>query len=155
MKLEAQSEALRDLIGRVEKASGADRELDARLDFAMNRVPIYWGRGDDFGLSTPEYVDAWTDAEWCEAGRTLSSTHPHFTADLNAVIALIERKLPGWSVQLCQNRPAKPGREWSAWLEPPSTANIDKDVDLEAVKDTPALALLLAFLRAYEQEAGS
>lgn len=36
------------LVERLEKATGPDREIDARLDHATRRAGIVWGRGDDF-----------------------------------------------------------------------------------------------------------
>lgn len=50
------------LITRLEAASGADRELDARLSHHFIREGICAGRGDDSYWCPASIVDGWTDA---------------------------------------------------------------------------------------------
>lgn len=102
-----------ELLARLEAATDADREIDARLDHAVNRRGIYWGRGEDFGYTPPANVDEWDDDRWAEVARTLSSSTPSYTAteshalDLCTKIAphgrfMLERDHTGWGWAMVQ-----------------------------------------------------
>lgn len=58
------------LTERIRNGSGEDRELDWEIH------KLFWPGGPDIPLEAPELT-------------------PHFTSDLNAVFALVERELPG------------------------------------------------------------
>src|SRR3990167_736645 len=81
------------LLGRVEKASDSDRELDNLLAFWFTGAPFWiaeWGE---------EYEKRpWLAKELC--GEEKDTPPPHFTASLDAAIALVERVSPGcwWQV---------------------------------------------------------
>ncbi|MDR6511434.1 hypothetical protein J2792_002306 [Novosphingobium capsulatum] len=97
---------LPDLIARVEAAEGADRKLDAEVaDFVLGPVKPPYRRGH------------------CEK----------YTADLNAVVAMIPDGYSRWAVtgrnSATVGRPGDPKTEW-------------------VFASTPALALLAACLRA-------
>ena len=78
------------LLKRVEKASGPDRELDNLLAFWFTGAPFWiaeWGE---------EYEKRpWLAKELC--GEEKDTPPPHFTASLDAAIALCERVMtPLW-----------------------------------------------------------
>lgn len=138
---------LQDLLERVEKAEGPDREIDVAL--WLHTTPGATRRGT-------HVKHAHSDAEW-DVDETRDATGylvvvPAYTASLDAALALVERKLPGWTWRLdspdSASEPAfarLSGPEWrsgAGWAK------------------TPALALLAALLRALiaqgeaEQKAG-
>lgn len=106
---------LPDLIARVEACTGPDRELDAAI--AALLAPT-----DD-----PSYAAF-------ENGRDYPDL---YTSSLDAVLALVTEKLPGWHKKLEEREPL-------VWI-----ASIGR---FQAEAITPALALLLALLRAIEGE---
>lgn len=63
---------LQGLLERVEAASGADRKLDAAVYEALTGVTQQWGHNDA----------------------------PRVTGSIDAALALVERRLPGWGVQV-------------------------------------------------------
>ena len=84
-----------ELLSKLEAATGADRELDARLDHIVYRRGLYWGRGDDdFGYTPPAIVDGWDDERWAEAARTLSGSTPKHTLSTDAATALVRQVAP-------------------------------------------------------------
>lgn len=83
-----------ELLDRLEAATGADREIDARLDHIVYRRGLYYGRGDDLGYVPPVNVDEWDDERWREAARTLSSTTPAHTLSTDAATALVRQVAP-------------------------------------------------------------
>lgn len=81
-----------DLIDRMEKLEGPDREVDADLDVALFGGETVWKQANYTMESYP-------------ASRRLSKYHvggfanehvPIYTASLDAAAALVERVLPGW-----------------------------------------------------------
>lgn len=75
---------LQELIGRVEKATGPDREIDARVTVhfdTQTRLP-------NDGIVGPGWVIK-ADHGYIQS--------PHYTASLDAVVQLVERELPGWN----------------------------------------------------------
>jgi len=91
---------LAELLERVRKATGPDRELDGEIAATL-RV----------GNKLPDWAQNWT-GEWRptiqgfvvlmqddeQPGPNFSS--PKFTASIDAALALVERVLPGWKVSL-------------------------------------------------------
>lgn len=75
MAEEAMSDTLKDLLARVEAATGPDREIDAEL------IRIVWREDPTAWIMT-------------------NTTIPAYTASLDAIIALVEKMLPSWSWSL-------------------------------------------------------
>lgn len=111
-----------DLITRLSKLEGADRESDAEIDRAFGlHVDVY-------DLSGP-----WTRYPAPDHYRETS----RYTASVDAAIALAEKALPGWG-WLTQNCGSP-------------TALMVKDDDIYEVQAAnPAIALCIAILRAKE-----
>lgn len=91
------TQELKALLDRVEKVEGADRELDLAIVDAFglgNFIPFAshmpMGRMEKIG-------DSWIDkgdnkGPWASNERFV----PHYTASIDAALALTERVLPGW-----------------------------------------------------------
>jgi hypothetical protein len=77
---------LLELADRVEKASGPDRELDAKIALALGLPQSFFG--EHFGtpyVDGPEYHER-DKAMWSGVGKSWSA--PHYTASLDAVRTL-------------------------------------------------------------------
>lgn len=114
-----------DLIKRLKEAPGPSRELDAEI-------------ADLFGVAVylmPTEFD---------------TTAPAYTSDLNAVIALIEEKLPGvqWSLDL--DEPDEPVRYSAGLMLVPPRCDWVESWRIDASHSIPAIALLIALLEAME-----
>lgn len=78
-----------ELIERVEKCSGPDRELDCLIDcFRHNREFLGWTA--DTGIVGYRY-------EHPTIGADLGCWRIGYTSSLDAALALVEEKLPGWT----------------------------------------------------------
>lgn len=119
--------ALSDLRARVLAGSGYDRSLEwdiwaALQGVALNDTGEYRGK-----LANPE----WVIADW------------HGTSDLNAVIALVKKRLPGWKWGIRYLEDG--GYSAEVWLP-------NSPYGSEA--SSPARALLAALLEAMETNDG-
>ena len=121
---------LPSLIVRVERLEGPDREVD--LEIARALVPD---------------VICTRLVRWPPPEREEDFTHWEYTASLDAVVALAERVLPALAPAIGMN---VHHRYWHGRL---SFVRADGDVDgYSADAPTPALALLLALLRAVQAQ---
>lgn len=152
---------LSSLISRVEKATGPDRELDARIwayfagvKYVGHNVPY----GDVHGRTQVEYT--------VPPKRTRMVTNfpqtPHaepVTTSVDAAISLVERVLPGWGwvvesnthhIKACLNPEfGDPVGKYPHWAAVSNTSS-RKFEDAA----TPAIALVLATLRALQSQTG-
>jgi hypothetical protein len=124
---------LQELLSRVEKAEGPDRELDREICLAARE-----------NVST----DPLSGFVWRPNGGGGWSDVPDLTASLDAALALVERVLPGSYVELSGPRkylhiPTPVPNRWKAYI-----ATFNHDGDKTGWAATPALALLAALLRA-------
>lgn len=122
-----------DLIERVGKAEGADRNLDGA---------IYWHLLEE---NRAERELWWVELQFAATPENGDWRKP-YTSSLDAALSLVERKLPGvhWSVS---NAAVKPRA--NVWMPQP-TRPIMGPYSSGA---TPALAVCLALLRALSTEA--
>jgi len=123
------------LIERLEKLTGPDREVNEAIykHFNPEYADFVQGRG---GLVHPG------DGEDV---RVLSSVRaPYYTASLDAVIALVERELPGMAWTLGQN---VHHRYWVASLNRLNDEGAPESIAW-GQSNQPVIALLLALLRA-------
>lgn len=111
-----------DLIERLEKAGGADRELDAAIARHLAEEP------EEFCFY---FLDAWTT----------DATAPAFTSSLDAALALAE-----WVLPECDVWVGRLNGEWEADCEPKGCERHARFVDHRG--NTPALALCTAILKA-------
>lgn len=73
-----------DLIERVRKAPGPDRELDRDIHAEMYGWEKIWNEG-------LEFFQLWKDGKWIALGSI-----PAYTGSTDADLALVETVLPGW-----------------------------------------------------------
>ena len=91
---------VRELLAKVQAATGPDREIDAALALLAGEPQTFFGQ---FGLSLDHFgevdgPECFRDARWAGGGH--SYVAPTYTASLDAALALIERVLPRWSLRL-------------------------------------------------------
>ena len=145
--------AISELLERVEKATGADREIDAALYNLLHTDNFRPVAFNAFVQDDPEYFDLGRYHDGWLVGKTKRDVYAEdlerFTDSLDAALALVEAKLPGWSYGVAM-RGDKLRREGCdderayAWLKNGEQA--------EADAPTLALALCLALLRALEEQ---
>lgn len=139
-----------ELIERVEKGEGADRELDALICVALQWIGpkrpdgLHDGTIQNLRIAEdPSWPDEpWEDLNFEDAqGEAWTETTPAVVTSLDAVLALIEEKLPGWGCKMERN---PSGLSWGAiW---------NRHIDRSAEAKAPARALLAAFLRAHKEQ---
>lgn len=126
------TEHLTSLLARVEGAEGPSRRLDGDLAEALGLVPEWCAE------RSHRQPDLWRGSG---AGiRVETWLAPHFTASVDAILALIERKLPGWSCSAVKLTPDP--SEGYVW---PRHDSLRQHQGRAA---TPALALCAALLKA-------
>jgi hypothetical protein len=85
---------LADLIARLEGARGPDRDLD----FALHRLDMgEWLDREGYSRNGDGYFS--TSAKYPRVAGP-----EHFTGSLDAALALVERKLPGWGIYMRSDR---------------------------------------------------
>ncbi len=133
------SEDLTELLARVESASGPDRELDALL----------WCLAEG-----AEYERPSTQRETFlyRIGDIYHrcNDYPAYTASLDDALALVERVLPGWDIQLTLLATLGPQDNRTPRNRVVLLSN-SEDALIDGEGATPALALLAALLKALTQ----
>lgn len=135
--------SLASLIAEVEKLTGPNYEIERRVTEVTGYPNVY--RQPDGTIPH-------------------NATFPAFTASLDAVVALIERELPGWKWHIHNYPAAMICRDWNDDDAPvfrsardgwkPARHTSFERWEPEPKAATHAIALLLAFLRAIEARAG-
>jgi len=101
-------------------------------------------------LTGPDAETDWLITQWADPGAVRhSSAHQHYTRSLDAVIALVERELPGWCVDCLQHMRGED--MWNAALR-------DDKADIDPMTKCPprrwgfgataSIALCIALLKA-------
>lgn len=143
--------ALRDLIARLEKATGPSRVLDddiwIALDPKRKRGKVKTGLGDGF------YVDGYYDGE----RSYIDSQAKRYTASIDAALTLLPKTLTT-SVHadraetfpvVCDTRQFSDGYEATVYYDPHPTWNIERQLLAEWHSEhSLALALCIAALKA-------
>lgn len=134
---------LRDLESRLVEAEGASRELDGVIgaalrikadhipDWADENFPVWRGRPD--GRVEVVHTDGKGGVHW---------EVPRYTESIDAALALIEEKLPGWlnsSIKTGENK-------YAAYVWQPRSAV--SEYRAEDIRSTRAIAMLAALVRA-------
>jgi hypothetical protein len=117
---------LEELIERVESGTGADRGIDAQVWLSVVEKPRLGDKIDK------DMIGRW----------------PEYTSSLDAVLALIEAKLPGWHGNVEVGRPLQDSTKVSAIMIGPTE---DPDDCRQADASSPARALLAATLKALKE----
>lgn len=121
--------SIEELLGRVKAATGPDRGLDDAILKALS-IHSWAGR-----MSYPDLP------MWVDFGSS------DITASIDAALALTERVLPGWGIEI--GRPAGRGGIGNARLYPGDERNAE--LTFFGMGETPALAILAATLSALAQ----
>ncbi len=161
-----------ELIERLEKATAADRNLDAALHVALVKPEQ---RADDLRYfrvpsASMDHMEMCAPGTYWLKERSGASlqTAPAYTASLDAALSLVERVLPGFAYGLRTCAVWAPHHQWAGkpvweavvtdmgdcdcyypWGDPDETDDV---VEHEASHCSPALALCLALLRASPTE---
>lgn len=133
-----------DIRARLEAATGPDRELNEEIAFAIRWRPTSGLPATSFAEHEAKhgYETAWT----AHAPFRLSWPIPDYTASIDAAIALVEEKLPGWSWRLMNVSHGTPTGMPKCSLKHP----ISSGRDVPGFARTPALAILTALFAALE-----
>lgn len=148
---------LTPLIDRVAGAGGADREIDAALHVALIKPEQYQDDLRYFRLPTPsmDHMEMCAPGTYWLKQRSGASLHtaPAYSESLDAALSLVARVLPGWSYAHGNQAPrfdANPrGHDHWARVFPRYE---QQDGSGNQYASTPALALILAMLRAKEND---
>lgn len=144
---------LQSLIERVEKATGPDREIDAALHVALLTPEQYPDDLRYFRLPhvSMDHMDMCAPGTYWLKQRSGASLHtsPAYTSSLDAALSLVSRALPGWGIEvLMSDRQMWSAQVWR-WF---SETNDERGQWLPCYSRTPALAIILALLRAKAAE---
>ena len=145
--------SLTELRERAERATGGSRELDARIWHALHptqQVTLDHGKATGPGRHRPARhgplsqfpIDGWED--WKSVALHIGATE--ITASIDAALALVEAKLPGYCVLMAFNSTKARARA-DIHSEPLGSVGTWTDGGNGA---TLALAILSALLRALE-----
>lgn len=140
---------LQSLIERVEKATGPDREVDARLCATLRA----FSESEHYKLVVtrpPSSFSDWmVDCVLAPSGKVRSIVPPEYTASIDAALSLVSRALPGWGIEVSMSdRQMWRAQVWR-WF---SETNDERGQWLPCYSRTPALAIILALLRAKAAE---
>jgi hypothetical protein len=128
-----------EVIGRLEGAAGPDREIDRDLYWLLRRPAAeraYWNAA----MGMPRPLGDRMPGGLGSIG--VESASPRYTASLDATLALVEEKKPGWAWSVGNLRAGG-----QAYL-----MNRPGGAMIEGKASSPALAVLIALLRALEGE---
>jgi hypothetical protein len=140
---------LNDLIERLEKAEAGSRELDADIFRSLGyKVKMLGHKGPLAGRFLAYPPDG---PDRCEPARLA------VTSSLDAAIALVERVLPGWSIELISSHNPK---SWVSFVAPPARRDPEHSISdawragiskLRATRaPTAPIALCIALLKALQ-----
>ncbi len=138
-----------DLITRLSKLDAPDRGMDAEIEVAVRRIEAARS-----GLAE-EY---WANWQASPDGtvydpHTRYSSNP-FTASVDAAIALAERVLPGWKWRVGRTELFPNGWAYMHKYDPSNCDRTDEAACADGKAANPAIALLIALLRAKEASNG-
>ncbi len=93
---------LKELLELVENATGPDREIDADLFVALIN-PEWVTSKKDPGFAAADKRSFWPEGKARYITRDCKPA-PQYTASIDAAVALVERMLPGWSIEMVRTR---------------------------------------------------
>lgn len=130
-----------DIIARLEKATGPDRELDAAIAGCVGEAP---GQGWALIEQDTPGVFNMDAGRWIKGG--VIRTPKPYTASIDASIALVERMLPGW----CNSNLRTGDNEFAAYIFKGNFPH-HKEYSVEGSRSRCA-AILIALFRALEAQ---
>jgi hypothetical protein len=150
-----------DIIKRLEAATGPDRGLDGIIARDVEHwIPHFDLDGDDL-LDWPDMGGHWHSPGDPSAFRCAivdgALEPPHYTASIDAALALVERMLPGWGWNIsCPDKYYNETNFYALVVSDEDNGaeepwDIERDV-FEASGKTAPLAILLALFRALERQ---
>ena len=135
---------LSELIERVEKLDGPDEAVDAEICVALQ----YGGKNSEHAANVRTDPD-WNGDLLFEIGNMdCCNPIPELTASLDAAIALTERVLPGWFWRAGRTSLFPKGWAYVSRTHPSHCDRKDEASSSDGKAASPAIALLLATLRA-------
>ncbi len=139
------------LITRLSKLDAPDREVDA-LIVAELEPHIFDAPGFTPIRPIPSFhIDPQGDAIRFDGGGIMCLSYfPLYTASVDAVIALAERVLPGWKWRVGRTEVFPNGWAYVHKYDPSNCDRIDEAACADGKAANPAIALLIALLRAKE-----
>jgi hypothetical protein len=152
------------LISALEKATGADRELDARIEVALIGSEKSFISADAKDNTRRSYGrGAWfSDADNYHVLSSTVNNAKLLTASIDAALAFMRAQLPGWRLnveqdQVCDNPDAEglwkiDTAKFRVTLWDTNTKNITSVFGPMAIAPSLPLAILLATLRAKQAE---
>ncbi|WP_273771739.1 hypothetical protein [Brucella intermedia] len=140
------------LITRLSKLDAPDREVDWLIADHFDEIPKHtireigwdydWWRGPN-EYSLKKAIDS--------EGRRIDTWYPNtYTASIDAAIALAERVLPGWKWRVGRTEVFPNGWAYVHKYDPSNCDRIDEAACADGKAANPAIALLIALLRAKE-----
>lgn len=137
-----------EIVERLEAATGPDRELDAAIyDALVDDGGRFAFRVTNWATNLGNRLGRYHDG-WC-VGKSPTDEYaenlPRFTESLDAVLALVGAKLPGWNWATHTTG----GGSYEACLMTPDYHELSGRA-FECMAKTPAIAILLALFRALE-----
>ncbi|HEY9219572.1 MAG TPA: hypothetical protein VIO94_16105 [Phenylobacterium sp.] len=130
-----------ELISSLEKATEGSRELDAEIAVLLSGDPEAW-------VVNPAPHSIFSPVPgWWRTGDDVSHEAPAYTTSIDAIVALIERKLPGWGFDVTYR--AAWGNSTACVIGPERSSPPHS-----AAGKTHALALATALLRALQHQGG-
>lgn len=134
-----------NLITRLSKLDAPDRGMDAEIEVAVRRIEAARS-----GLAEKYWANwqASPDGTVYDP-HTRYSSQP-FTASVDAVIALAERVLPGWKWRVGRTELFPNGWAYVHKYDPSNCDRADEAACADGTVANPAIALLIALLRAKE-----
>ena len=136
-----EKDTLADLIERLEKATGPDRELDGEIFAAVETHPY----GDVIAAKGGMIVYAGSAPHAPGQGRF--EVAPRYTSSLDAALALVDEKMGAeWPCYEVHARMVRSGGEWFHFWEITVPSR-----EFQGRSHHPAIALLTCLLRALQQ----
>lgn len=149
-----------DIIAKLEQASGPDRKLDAMIQVALDIRPdwcrpgtLWIDKKSDYGEGPAIRLNALGGRN--SSGNPPIGDYPRYTASLDASLALVEDKLPGWwhtsgKCGLTCHASIGPDR---AFIAEPLLSRFDGGFDADLPNPTTqAIAVLVALFKALEAQ---
>lgn len=148
---------LTDLIAKLEAATEGSRDLDAEIAVSLSGDPEAW-------VVNPAPHSIFSPVPgWWRTGNDESHKAPDYTTSLDAIVGLIERKLPGWGGMvsfgsLTCGATLHTADLWGLVTETGETEDgiaIQLRPEEHGENRKPALALCIALLSALQLQGGS